>query len=166
MELDWDLTESLSSKLRYPLRTEGVEMVAFVLGRRRSHERGAQIMLEELERIGFLDKERRYANHPYMVKWSLRLLRSIVACDGLLPDLRIEQTRGVLESLEVRFIRQPIDLSVFEPKELAEEKRSATVIGARVEEDFRREIVSKKNSQLRSKSAFSVRASYSGKSPR
>lgn len=102
-------------KMKYPVRSEAIDMIKFVLDKRDVAEKNAKLMMSIMINNKFLEKERTLTdkNDNYnLVITSIELLESIVICTNLFLDEHIKFAKNQLESLKMRFIRKWNNITV------------------------------------------------------
>lgn len=98
-----------TKRMRYPLRSEAIDMIKFVIDKRDVANKKANLMMSIMIANKFLEKERTLTDKNdnfHLVVTSIELLESLVHCTDLFEDLHIRQARNQLDSLKLRFIRK------------------------------------------------------------
>lgn len=115
-EFKFDSTIKMNLTYRFPLRSEAISVILFVIEFRDKYESAAKQLAIELITTNVVDKERKLTesddNH-YIVNSAILLLRAITQCHGLFDELLIKNARTLLESLCMRFSREMMNEDVF-----------------------------------------------------
>lgn len=109
-----------TKRMRYPLRSEAIDMIKLVFDKRDVARKKAILMMEIMIENNFLEKERNLTDKNdnfHLVATSIELLESLVLCTDLFNDALIKQARNQLDSLKMRFIRKWINNNVTVKKE-------------------------------------------------
>jgi hypothetical protein len=109
-------TGPLARQFQFPIRSEGVSMVTFVLNARERYETPAKRLVDELLVANFIDQERRLTEHDAdqaFMDSSIVFLRLITQCKDIFEDPVIKRAGALLESLCMRFSREWMNTSAF-----------------------------------------------------
>jgi hypothetical protein len=92
--------------LEYPLRSEAIEFITFVLASRSKSDDAAKTLIAELAAMNFVKKERALTDaddNCHLVNSSMAILSLLLANRDLLDDTFIRRATAQLESLRIRF---------------------------------------------------------------
>jgi hypothetical protein len=116
---------ALAQHYQFPLRSEAISMVIFVLNSRGRYDLAANRLVDELLASNFLEQEKRLTDNDVdqaFMDSSIGFLRLISQCRGLFEDSIMKQVQALLESLCMRFSREWMNTSAFGSGERVENK--------------------------------------------
>jgi serine/threonine protein kinase len=106
----------LAQQFHYPIRSEGVNMVMFLLASRDRYEAPVRRLVDELLVSNFVEQEKRLTdsdiNQGFMDS-SISFLRMITQCTSLFEENTLKAVQMLLESLCMRFSREWMNTSTF-----------------------------------------------------
>jgi DNA-binding MarR family transcriptional regulator len=106
--------------LEFPVRSEAMELVTFVLESRQKLEQATTMLISKMVKMKFVEKERHLIcanDHLHLVESSIELLRTILTCETEFPAEFILESKKQLDSLKLRFVAEwnPEILAVLNP---------------------------------------------------
>ncbi|KAK8878378.1 hypothetical protein M9Y10_005146 [Tritrichomonas musculus] len=133
-EFKYDSTAMLNLAQRFPMRSEAISIILFVLEFRERYESASKQLASELVYNQFIEKERKLTeeddNH-FLVNSSILFMKMVTQCYGLFTELIIKKAQALLESLCLRFSRDIVDVDIFaqpeEPKQTRKPVQNLTV---------------------------------------
>ena len=116
-EFKFESTAVLNLQYHYPMRTEAVGIILYVIGLREKYQSAAIQLKNELINFNFIAKERKMTEedgNSHLVDSSILFLRNISLCYGLFDENVIKDSRILLESLCMRFSREILNIDIFQ----------------------------------------------------
>ena len=107
----------LAQHYKFPIRSEAVNMVMFLLSVREKYESAAKRLAEELVSSHFIEEEKKLTdNDPeqQFIDSSIILLRTITECKYLFEDSMLKLCQAHLETLCMRFSREWMSTTAFQ----------------------------------------------------
>lgn len=98
----------------YPIRTEAVNMIMFVLGIRDKYEGAAKRLVDELMITNFVDEEKKLTDSDddqQLANSSILLLRMITQCNTIFEEKTLKFAQTQLEKLCMRFSRDWLSIA-------------------------------------------------------
>jgi hypothetical protein len=123
----------LARQFQFPIRSEGVNMVSYLLNARERFEPPAKRLVDELLMSNFLDQEKRMTDHDVesaFMDSSIQFLRLITQCKELFDEATLKAANSLLESLCMRFSREWMNTSEFTAAGQKEKKSEKAVTRA------------------------------------
>ncbi|OHT13846.1 IQ calmodulin-binding motif family protein [Tritrichomonas foetus] len=115
-EFKFDSTAMLNFTYHFPMRSEALVIIHFLLEFRDKYESASRQLANELTMNNFLVKERKLTeeddNH-FLVNSSILFMQAVSKCYGLFHESIVQESRTLLESLCMRFSRQILNYDLF-----------------------------------------------------
>jgi hypothetical protein len=105
-----------AQQFQYPIRSEGINMIMFLLASRDRYETSAKRLVDELLISNFVEQEKRLTDsdsHQGFMDSSISFLRMITQCKSLFEETTLKAVQMLLESLCMRFSREWMNTSPF-----------------------------------------------------
>lgn len=110
-----DAPLSLRKHAMYPIRSEAVDMLLFLIERRETMETTVKRIADEMAVTNFLEREAKLTEEypdTQLVSTSIMLLRAITTCQGIFEEKYIQRCANLLESLCMRYSREWKDIDM------------------------------------------------------
>jgi serine/threonine protein kinase len=105
-----------AQQFHYPIRSEGINMVMFLLASRVRYETSVRRLVDELLISNFVKQEKRLTDSDSdqgFMDSSISFLRIITQCKSLFEENVLKAAQMLLESLCMRFLREWMNTSAF-----------------------------------------------------